>query len=196
MTTLGQPTDAPAASSGRAPAMEGHRRALVVGSRMALVMLFIAALAMLGLGIAALALVDPPEVESWLRSVFGTVFGYMALGLAAVLGIPAAIGIWAIAGANADDAVPALSRRVSRVMIEIAIATVIAAGVAVLVVGSRVSILDVALVAVVALPSFGLAGAVTFSPHRGRAILAAMALGVVAAGTLWVLIKALMTVPR
>ena len=65
-----------------------------------------------------------------------------------------------------------------------------------LVIGSRISILDVALVGLVALPSLGLAGAVTFSPHRGRAILSGVALGILAAGILWVLVRAVMTLPR
>jgi hypothetical protein len=195
MTTLGQPADVDAATPSAA-ATGGHRRVLVVASRTALMMLFIAALAMLALGAAALLLVDPPEVDGLLRSVFGTVFGYMAIGMAAILGIPAGIGMWAMAGANAEDAVPALSRRAHQVMIGLALATVVASGLVVLVVGSRVSILDVALVGLVALPSLGLAGAVTFSPHRGRAILSALTLGVVAAGILWVLAKVLMTLPR
>jgi hypothetical protein len=195
MTTLGQPADLETTVPSAAAA-GGHRRVLVIGSRTALVMLFIAALAMLVLGAVALLLVDPPEVDGLLRSVFGTVFGYMAIGMAAILGIPAAIGMWAMAGANEDDAVPALSRRTHQVMTGIALATVVLAGLVVLVVGSRVSILDVALVGLVALPALGLAGAVTFSPHRGRAILSAVALAIVAAAILWVLFKALMTVPR
>ena len=73
-------------ASAPATARPSHRRALVIGSRAALIMLLIAGAAMLGLGVVALLLVDPPEVDGWLRSVFGTVFGYMAIAMSATLG--------------------------------------------------------------------------------------------------------------
>src|SRR5262245_20742063 len=99
MTTIAQPVDVDTEVSAQA-GHGGHGRVLVIGSRTALVMLAIAAGAMLALGAVALLLVDPPEVDGWLRSVFGTVFGYMAIGMAAILGIPAGIGLWAMAGAT------------------------------------------------------------------------------------------------
>ena len=46
------------------------------------------------------------------------------------------------------------------------------------------------LIGIVALATLGLAGAVRFSPHRGRAILASITLAVVSLATLWVLLQA------
>ena len=60
-------------------ARNGHRRALVAGARTALVMLVIAGAVMVGLGIVTRVLTDPPEVDGWLRSAFGSVFSTMAL---------------------------------------------------------------------------------------------------------------------
>ena len=167
-----------------------HRRAAVNGARVALLMLFIASMALLGLGIAALVLGDPPEVSGWLRSVFGTVFGYMAIAMAVVLGAPAAVGVWAMAGANAPDATPALSRLGHRGAAALASLAVVATAVVMLAFGTGISFLDLAFVGIVALQSFGLAGAVSFSPHRMRAVLAGVALLLVTAGALWVLIRA------
>ena len=88
-----------------------HRTALVNASRLVLTMLLIAAVVLLGLAIAIQVLGDPPETEGWLRAAFGKVFGVVAVSLAAVLGIPAAVGLWAMAGSTAEDAVPALPFR-------------------------------------------------------------------------------------
>jgi hypothetical protein len=77
-----------------------------------------------------------------------------------------------------------------RVLGWIGIATVIVAAVILVVTGSAVVLLNIALVALVALASLGLAGAVTFSPHRGRSILSAIALCLVSLGTLRLLAAA------
>ncbi len=168
------------------PEPSRHRRALVLGSRTALVMLLVAAVALAALGLAVLAFGDPPEVTGWLRSVFGTVFGAMAVGIALVLGIPAAAGVWEMSGASTRDAAPALPPAMRRVMGGIAITALVIAGITVLALGDRVTILDVALVGLAALPTLGLAGALACSPHRGRALLAAAALSLVSAGIVWV----------
>jgi hypothetical protein len=159
---------------------------VVIGSRTALVMLLIAAVALAGLGIAVLVLGDPPEVSGWLRSLFGTVFGAMAMGIALVLGVPAAIGVWAVSGASDPDATPALPRIARRALGGVAVTALVVAGLAVLSLGERVTILDVAVAGLAALPTLGLAGAVACSPHRGRAVLAAVALVVVSAGIAWI----------
>ena len=169
MTTVTAHPDVDDTRAVTATAPRSHRRALVNGARVALLMLLVAGIAMLGLGVAALVLVDPPEVSGWLRSVFGTVFGYMAIAMAAVLGTPAAVGVWAMAGANTPDAMPALSPRVQRAALGLAVLAVVVTAVIVLGARSGISILDLALVGLVALLAFGLAGAVAFSPHRGRA---------------------------
>ena len=90
------------------PFVVAHRRALVIGSRTAMLMLLIAALAVLGLGVLALVRGGGPEVEGVLRTLFGKVFAVVAGAMAAILGIPAAIGMAAMSGATADGAVPAL----------------------------------------------------------------------------------------
>ena len=90
-----------------AAAASGRKR-LVIVSRTTLIMLFIAALAVLGMGVLVVIRGDPPEVDGWLRYLFGRVFGVVALGLAVVLGVPSGIGLWAMAGSTAPDAVPAL----------------------------------------------------------------------------------------
>jgi hypothetical protein len=167
-----------------------HHKALVNGARIVLTMLLIAAVVLLGLAVAIAVLGDPPEVQGWLRTIFGKVFGVVAVALAAVLGIPAAIGLWAMAGANAEDAVPALSQPARRALVAVAVATVAVTAVVLLVTGSAVAILNLALLALVALASLGLAGAVDFSPHRGRATVSAVALVLVAAGTAWILVNA------
>ena len=167
-----------------------HRRALVNGSRTALIMLLVAGLAMLGLGVLSFGVTDPPEIDGWFRYLFGTVFAAVALGMAAVIGIPSAVGLWAMAGATREDARPALPPLVRRVLVWIGVATT-AITVAVLVVtGSAVLILNLGLAGLVALASLGLAGAASFSPHRGRAIVSGVALVLVAAGALWVLFQA------
>jgi hypothetical protein len=165
-----------------------HRKAIVIGSRTALLMLCIAALAVLGLGLAAVVLGDGPEVDGWLRTLFGKVFAVVAVGMAAVLGIPAGAGLWAMAGATAEDAVPALGPTPRRVLTGLAIAIVAASAVAVLLDGTSARIVNLGVVGLIGLALFGLAGAVSFSPHRGRATLAAVALLAVAAGTGWVLL--------
>ena len=172
-----------------------NRKTLVIVSRTTLVMLLIAAVVMLGLGLASLVLVDPPEVSGWLRYVFGRVFGVVAVSMAAVLGTPAAIGLWAMAGARAEDAVPALSETVRRILAGIAIAAIAATVVVCLVSGSALAVLNLGLIGLVALASIGLAGAAAYSPHRVRAILSGVALLVVAAGTLWVLVRGFLATP-
>jgi hypothetical protein len=107
-----------------APSFLGaHRRALVIGSRTALLMLVIAALAILGLGVVALVRGGGPEVDGMLRTAFGRVFGVVAVGMAVVLGVPAGVGLWSMAGATADDAVPALGATGRRVLVGVAIVT-------------------------------------------------------------------------
>jgi hypothetical protein len=70
-----------------------HRRPLVIASRTMLLMMLIAAIALIGLGIFTLARTDTPEVDGWLRSIFGQVFGVIAIGLGLVLGEPGAVEI-------------------------------------------------------------------------------------------------------
>jgi hypothetical protein len=55
--------------------------------------------------------------------------------------------------------------------------------------------LNIALLALVAMDSLGLAGAVSFSPHRVRAIVSAVALVLVVVGAAWVLINAFIRPP-
>lgn len=165
-----------------------HRRALVIGSRTALLMLLIASLVILGLGAVALIRGGGPEVDGWLRAVFGRVFGVVAVAMAAILGIPAGIGMAAMAGATSDGAVPALGGTTRRLITWIAIATVAITAIAVLTGGSQVLIVNLGVAGLVALAVLGLAGAVSFTPHRGRGILSALALLAVAAGTLWVVL--------
>jgi hypothetical protein len=83
------------------------QRVLVNAARVVLVMLFVAGLAMLGLGVFVLLRNDSPEVDGWFRVLFGKVFSTVAFGMAAVLGIPSAVGVWAMLGANREGAVPA-----------------------------------------------------------------------------------------
>jgi hypothetical protein len=172
------------------PWPERHRRALVIGSRTTLLMLFIAGLAMLGLGLLSFLLTDPPEIGGWLRSVFGEVFGTVAFGLAFVIGVPAAVGLAAMSGASIADASPALSPTVRRAFAAVAIATVAVTAVVLLTRGSGSSVINFGLLGLVALASFGLAGATWFSPHRARAALSSAAVVVVAAATVWVLWRA------
>jgi hypothetical protein len=167
-----------------------HRRPLVIASRTMLLMMLIAAIALIGLGIFTLARTDTPEVDGWLRSIFGQVFGVIAIGLGLVLGAPGAVGLWAMTGATKETAVPALSELPRKVLAGLGIGTVIVAAVILVVTGSAVVILNLALVALVALASLGLAGAVTFSPHRGRAIVSGVALCLVSLGALRLLAAA------
>jgi hypothetical protein len=163
-----------------------HKRQVYV-SRTMLVMLVVAAVVVIGLGIAAAVLVDPPETDGWLRYAFGQVFSTAALILGAVIGVPSAVGLWAMSGANAEGAVPALPRPARLVLGAVAIVTVVATAVILLVTGSAVGVLNFGLLALVALAVLGLGGAVSFSTHRWRAILSAVALVLVVAGTAWIL---------
>jgi hypothetical protein len=56
--------------------------------------------------------------------------------------------------------------------------------------GTISTVLNIVLVALVAMATLGLAGATAFSPRRGRAIAAGIALAVVVAGALWVSYRA------
>jgi hypothetical protein len=150
-------------------------------------MLLIAALAVLGLGIFAVIRGDGPEVDGVLRTLFGKVFAVVAGAMAAVLGIPAAIGMAAMAGATAEGAVPALSPTPRRILVGIALASVGVAAIAVVTGGTPSLLVNLGLLGLAALALLGLAGAASFSPHRIRAILAGIALLAVAAGTLWVI---------
>jgi hypothetical protein len=172
-----------------------NTKGLVFASRTVLIMLLVAALVVLGLGLATVILGDPPESEGWLRAVFGKVFTVMAAIMAAVLGVPAAIGLWAMAGATADGAVPALSGRTRRVLAAVGIGTVVATAVILLATGSAIRVLNLGLLGLVALSALGLAGGAVFSPHRIRAMASAVALVLVAVGTGWVLNTAFIGTP-
>ena len=185
----------PAAPTDAVPKAVTRRKRLVLLARTTLIMLFIAGLVMLGLGAASLLLVDPPEVNGWLRFVFGRVFGVVAISLAAVLGIPSAVGLWAMAGAREPDAVPALSETPRRVLAGVAGVTIAVTAIVLLVTGSAATILNLGLLGIVGLACFGLAGATSFSPHRLRAILSGVALVLVALGSLWVLVNAFVRPP-
>ena len=187
--------DEPAAPVEAVPKAVARRKRLVLLARTTLIMLFIAGLVMLGLGAASLILVDPPEVNGWLRFVFGRVFGVVAISLAAVLGIPSAIGLWAMAGAREPDAVPALGETPRRVLAAVAGVTIAVTAIVLLVTGSAATILNLGLLGIVGLACFGLAGATSFSPHRLRAILSGVALVLVALGSLWVLLNAFVRPP-
>jgi hypothetical protein len=164
-----------------------NRKRLVYVSRTMLIMLVIAAAVVLGLGAATLLLADPPETSGWLRAIFGRVFGVTALVLGVILGIPSGIGLWAMAGATAEDAIPALPRLAREFMAGLAIATVAVTIIILIVTGSAAAILNLGLAGLVALSALGLGGAVAYSPHRARAAASAVALVVVATGTAWVL---------
>jgi hypothetical protein len=172
------------------PWAERHRKALVIGSRTALLMLFIAGLVILGLGLVAYIRNDEPQVDGWLRTIFGTVFAAVAVGMAAVLGIPSAVGLWAMAGATKGEAEPALSPVLRRTFILVALGTVVVSTIVVLATGSSLLILNLGLIGLIGLASLGLAGATSFSPHRWRAVLSGIAECVVAVGALWILAKA------
>jgi hypothetical protein len=163
------------------------RKRLVIVSRTTLIMLFVAALAVLGMGVLVVIRGDPPEVDGWLRYLFGRVFGFVALGLAVVLGVPSGIGLWAMAGSTAPDAVPALPETPRRILAGLAAVTVAVTALVLLLTGSAALILNLGLLGIVGLAAFGLAGAVSFSPHRWRAIASGVALILLALGTAWVL---------
>jgi hypothetical protein len=174
----------------------GRHRALVIGSRTVLLMLLIAALVVLGLGVFFyLRGGDDPTVEGWLRTIFGKVFLGVAIGLAAFLGIPSLVGLWAMSGANKEGAAPALDRPVRMAFAGIAIAAVIVTAVVLLMTGSAITIPNIGLLAIVALATLGLGGAVSFSTHRGRAILAAIALVAFVVATAWILVNAFISPP-
>ena len=167
-----------------------HRRTLVNASRIVLTMLLIAAVVLLGLAAAITFFGNPPEAQGWLRTAFGKVFSVVALGLAAILGIPALIGVWAMAGSTRDSATPALPEIVRRILVGVAIVTVVGTAVVLLVTGSVNTLLNLGLLALVALASLGLAGAVNFSPHPWRAGLCGLAVVLVALGSAWLLSNA------
>ena len=177
---------APAAVPGPEP--RTHRRALVNASRLVLAMLAIAALALVALGAASLLLTgDQPEVDGWLRAIFGRVFGIVAIGLAATLGVPSAIGLFAMAASTREDAVPALPPAVRTAVAVVGIGATVLTAVVLVATGSSMTILNVALLALVAMATLGLAGAASFSPHRVRAWISAAAVVLVALGALWIL---------
>ncbi len=171
------------------PFLVVHHRAIVLASRTMLVMLVVAALAILALGVVALVRDGGAETDGWLRTLFGQVFGVVAMAMSAVLGIPAGLGLWAMAGATADEVAPVLSDTVRRALAAVAIVLVAATAFVALTNGRGPLVLDLGLIALVALATLGLAGAVAFSPHRWRATLSAVALLTVTAGTGWVLIR-------
>jgi hypothetical protein len=171
------------------------RRTVVIASRTMLTMLLIAGLVVIGLGAATQILGDPPEVEGWLRTVFGKVFAVVAFGLGTVLVVPSGVGLWAMAGAAAEDAEPALPRPVRLVLAGIAVAAVVATVVICLTTGSSVFVLNLGLIALVALSALGLAGAAYLSPHAGRAAVSGVALVFVVAGAAWVLVNAFIAPP-
>jgi len=167
-------------------------------SRTVLVMLLIAALAVLGLGAFFYLRGDPssePTIEGWLRTLFGKTFLVVSVGLAAVLGIPSAIGLYAMAGANKDDAAPALPEPARVAFPALAIGTTVVTAIVLVATGSAVRVLNLGLLGIVALGTLGLGGAVAFSPHRWRAIVAALALIALVAGTAWLLINAFISPP-
>lgn len=164
-----------------------RRRRLVLLARTVLVMLLVAAAALAGLGVLVQLRADGPEADGWLRVIFGKVFSVMAFALAAVIGVPSAIGLWAMAGARDPGAVPALPETQGRVVVGAAVGTVVVTALVLVLTGSVATILNLGLLGIVALASLGLGGAAVFSPHRGRAIVCAVALALVVLGTAWVL---------
>jgi hypothetical protein len=64
-----------------------------------------------------------------------------------------------------------------------------ASALAVLLDGTASRIVNLGVAGLIALALLGLAGAVSFSPRKGRATMAAVALLVVALGTSWVLVR-------
>jgi len=163
-------------------------KAVLIASRTTLTMLLVAAAVLAGLGVFALLRTDPPEVEGWLRAVFGGVFGVVALSLAAILAVPSGLGLWALVGAGDEDSVPVLPPAARTGLGVLAIATIVIT--ALVCVGSAVAILNLGLIALIGLASVGLAGASGLSRHRGRAIASAVALVLVAVGSLWAVYRA------
>jgi hypothetical protein len=188
--TAADATTDPVSAEDRRPWAERHRRALVIGSRTALLMLFIAGLVILGLGLIAYVRNDEPQVDGWLRTIFGTVFAAVAVGMAAVLGIPSAIGLWAMSGATKGEVEPALPPTIRHALVIVAVATLVFTAAVCLLTGSALLVLNLGLVGLVGLSSLGLAGAASFSPHRWRAALSGVAVVLVSLGALWVLAKA------
>jgi hypothetical protein len=168
---------------------------MVNASRVVLMMLLIAAVVLLGLAVAIQLLGEPPEVQGWPRTALGKVFGVVAIGLAAVLGIPAAIGLWAMTGSTAERTMPALPDPARKVLGGVAIVTVAVTAVVLISTGRAVRILNIGLLALVALAALGLGGAIAFSPHRGRAIASAVALVLVVLGSAWLLGTAFIGTP-
>lgn len=178
----------PTATVHEAPAKP--KKGWVWGARTALVMLFVAAIAVLALGLLAIVRNDSPETDGWLRYLFGRVFAVVGLGMAVVLGIPSAIGLWSMTGATKPGNIPALSPTVRQALPALAVATTGITALVALTTGRGPLLLDLGLIGIVALATLGLAGAVRFSPHRGRAILAGITLTIVSLGTLWILLQA------
>jgi hypothetical protein len=90
-----------------------------------------------------------------------------------------------MAGATAEDAVPALPGVLRRTTVSIAVVVVVAFAFVILTSGRGATLIDLGLIGLVALLTLGLAGAVHFSPHRGRAVLALVAMVLVLAGSTW-----------
>jgi len=166
-------------------------------SRTVLVMLLVAALVVLGLGafIYLRGDADAQTIEGWLRTLFGKVFLVVAVGLAAVLGIPSAIGLYEMAGADKEGAVPALPEPARIAFPALAIGTTVVTAIVLFTTGSMVRILNLGLLGIVALGSLGLGGAIAYSPHRWRAIVSAVALVGFVVGTAWLLINAFISPP-
>ncbi len=158
-------------------------------------MLVIAAAVLLALGLAIRLFGEQPEVGGWFRAIFGEVFSVAAAGLAAVLGAPAGIGLWAMAGSNQEDAVPALSPTVRRVFVGLGVGITALTAVVCLVTGSGFAIVNLGLIGLVALASLGLAGATNFSTRRVRAAVSAATLILVSLGALWVLATVFLRTP-
>jgi hypothetical protein len=95
-----------------------------------------------------------------------------------------------MSGATKPGNVPALSPTVRQALPALAIGTTVVTAVVALTTGRGPLLLDLGLIGIVALATLGLAGAVRFSPHRGRAILSAITLAIVSLGTLWILLQA------
>lgn len=154
-------------------------------------MILVAAVVVLVLGVVAQLLVDPPEVSGWLRYAFGMAFGHMAIWIAAILGLPAAIGLWSMAGANEPDAIPALSPLLRRVIVATVAIALIGVAAFVLLGGRGVTLFDVGFLGLCALLVLGLAGAAVHAPRRGRALLSAAVMILGLAGIGWFVARVL-----
>jgi hypothetical protein len=64
------------------------------------------------------------------------VFAVVAPGLGIILGVPAGVGLWAMASANADDAMPALPPTARQGLVGLAVVLVAATLITLLVTGS------------------------------------------------------------